>query len=212
MVKPLISVVVVTYNQEKYIQQTLDSILAQQTDFDFEIVVGEDCSTDNTRDKVFSYQQKYPERIKVVTSDLNVGLLKNYYRTIQHASGKYIACCAGDDYWHASDKLQAQVSVMENDPEYGLVHSGATLIDEKGKFIKRMVPSIRELNPNDDPLLDLLVGAEYPVFASTAVFRKNLFDHYFNLDELIGNGIVMEDTPFLNALQVGLRIRDSLRG
>ena len=123
MDKPLVSALMVTYNHELYIAQAIEGVLQQETDFPFELVIGEDCSTDGTRKIVFNYQKKHPDIIRVITSDKNVGGRKNFFRTVKACRGKYLAFCEGDDYWHHSQKLQKQVDYMEAHPEVGLVHS-----------------------------------------------------------------------------------------
>lgn len=120
MPKPIVSVAIVTYNQEKYISRAIEGALEQQTEFPFELVIGEDCSTDNTRQIVLDYQKKYPEKIRVITSKENVGAIPNSLRVIKESRGKYIAFCEGDDYWCDPIKLQKQVDIMEADPEISM--------------------------------------------------------------------------------------------
>jgi len=120
MSEPFVSVKMKTYNQEKYIGQAIESVLAQKTDFSYELIIGEDCSTDCTREIVFQYQKKYPKVIRVVTSEKNVGLRKNALRILKSARGKYIAHCEGDDYWCDPLKLQKQVDIMEADPSISM--------------------------------------------------------------------------------------------
>ena len=120
---PLVSVKMITYNQKPYIAQAIEGVLRQETSFPFELLIGEDCSTDGTREIVFDYQKKYPDIIKVITSDKNIGARKNSLRTYKACRGKYIAYCEGDDYWHHPKKLQMQVEYLEKHPECGLVFS-----------------------------------------------------------------------------------------
>lgn len=195
--KPLISAVIITYNQENYIAQTIDSILAQQTEYEFEIVIGEDCSTDCTKEIVFEYQKRYPDKIRVITSERNVGLLENYCRTIKASRGKYIAGCAGDDYWQRIDKLQKQVKFLEENPDYGMVHSDTDILKEdEGILIKNVYSKHKEhFNNKIYNTLDLLFMGAYPIVAPTAVFKKQFFDDYFDIEELKKNDIMMEDMP-----------------
>ena len=110
MNKPLVSIASITYNHEKFIAQAIDSFLMQETDFDFEIIIGEDCSTDDTLKIIKEYKAKYPDIIKLITSESNVGMMTNFIRTLEACSGKYIALCEGDDYWTDTLKLQKQVN------------------------------------------------------------------------------------------------------
>ena len=81
------------YNQEQYIEQSIDGILMQKTNFNYELVIGEDSSTDNTRQICEDYQKKYPTKIKLLPSlNKNIGLIKNYIRTIKACDGKHIRC------------------------------------------------------------------------------------------------------------------------
>lgn len=117
---PLVSVHIITYNQESYVARAIEGALQQQTDFAVEIVVGEDCSKDGTRDIVFRYQREHPERVRVLTSDRNVGAFENSDRVLKACRGKYIAICDGDDYWTDPRKLQKQVDFLEAHPEYAM--------------------------------------------------------------------------------------------
>ena len=83
MAEPLVSILCITYNHAAYISQAIESFLAQGTTFPFEIVVGEDCSTDGTREIVFDYAKRYPHLVRVMTSDRNVGAMSNFLRTLR---------------------------------------------------------------------------------------------------------------------------------
>lgn len=124
----LVSINCMTYNHEKYIANAIDSFLMQVTDFEFEILIGEDCSTDHTRAIVDEYVEKYPSKVKLITSPTNIGTLQNGLRLYQASSGKYIADCEGDDYWTDPYKLQKQVDYMESNPDCTLCFHAAELI------------------------------------------------------------------------------------
>ncbi len=124
-----------TYNQERYIKQAIDSVLKQKTNFNFQLVIGEDCSTDNTRNICAYYAQNFPDKIKLLPAlSENKGLIKNYLRTIKECDGKYIAICDGDDYWIDNNKLQKQVDFLENNPEYYIVSTGLKKLYSNGKI------------------------------------------------------------------------------
>lgn len=118
---PLVSVLVTPYNQQEYIRQTLDSILMQVCDFDFELLIGEDCSTDGTREICQEYALRHPETIVLCLNERNKGLLNNYFDLFLQAKGRYIADCGGDDYWLTETKLQEQVDLLESHPEVSMV-------------------------------------------------------------------------------------------
>jgi glycosyltransferase involved in cell wall biosynthesis len=135
MNNPLVSVAVITYNHEKYIRQALDSVLMQKTDFPFEIVIGEDCSTDGTQEIIQSYLSKYPDLIKVITSSSNVGPMANVVRTYKACLGKYIAVLESDDYWTDPLKLQKQVDLLELNKECSLCYTNRYIIDSKNRIL-----------------------------------------------------------------------------
>ena len=156
--EPLVSVKMVTYNHAPYIAQTIEGVLQQKTNFPYELVVGEDCSTDATRKIVLEYQKKHPDIIRVITSDHNVGASKNSCRIQKACRGKYIAYCDGDDYWHHPQKLQKQMDFLESNPDYGMVHSEYdTLINRTGKIIESFHKQNNEKIAADNFFEELLV-------------------------------------------------------
>ncbi len=110
---PLVSVCMTTYNHEKYISQAIESVLCQRTTFSFEVVIGEDCSSDNTLAICRQYEAQHPDIVRVVASEHNIGMHRNYRRTIEACQGKYIAMCDGDDWFSDENKLQMQVEMIE---------------------------------------------------------------------------------------------------
>lgn len=118
---PLVSVHMITYNHEPFIRQAIEGVMMQRTDFEFELIIGEDCSQDKTREICFEYQKKCPDKIRVLWWQENVsGLGGNYGRVTARCRGEFIAFCEGDDYWTDPLKLQKQVDVMRKHPEVGL--------------------------------------------------------------------------------------------
>jgi glycosyltransferase involved in cell wall biosynthesis len=117
---PLVSVCIVTYNQASYIGAALDSALAQETDFDYEIIVGDDCSTDGTRAVLEAYQRDHPGQIRLHLHEEHyegIPARKNMLTNLRAARGRYVALLDGDDYWISTDKLQRQARLMEERPE-----------------------------------------------------------------------------------------------
>ena len=117
---PKVSVCVVTFNHEKYIRQCLQSIIDQETNFDFEVIVGDDCSTDGTREIVQEFAVKYPGIVKPICYEKNVGPCKNYFSVHGLAMGKYIAHMDGDDY-ALPGKLQVQANFLDSNPNCNIV-------------------------------------------------------------------------------------------
>lgn len=133
---PLVSVKMCTYNHAPYIAQAIEGVLLQKTTFPIELVIGEDCSTDRTRDIVLDYQRKHPDIIRVIAWRQNVGGIRNGLCMNRTCRGKYIAYCEGDDFWHHPQKLQMQVDYLEGHPRAGLVHTDADwLVDRTGETI-----------------------------------------------------------------------------
>jgi glycosyltransferase involved in cell wall biosynthesis len=150
---PLVSIVCITYNHEKYIAKTLDSFLMQTTDFSFEILVGEDCSTDNTLHILKKYKEKYPTIIKIITGEKNIGSAQNFKRVFESSKSKYIALCEGDDYWTSINKLQSQITFLENNPEYSMCCHNSENYDNATKKTLHIFPNIK--NEKDFLLNDL---------------------------------------------------------
>ena len=134
---PLVSVIVTTYNHERHLEMALATILGQECDFDVEIVLGEDCSSDGTLEICKSYFQLNPEKITLIVSTENVGWRENYRRCVEAARGKYVAFCDGDDYWCNRDRLAEQVALMEQRPKVGLCYTLAERRDGDGKLVGR---------------------------------------------------------------------------
>ncbi len=128
----LVSVSLLTYNHEDYIRQCLDGILMQKVDFRYEVVVGDDCSTDKTREILKEYSDLYPDIFKLILREKNIGVTSNLYDVLLHCKGRYIAGLEGDDYWLDENKLQIQVDFLEKHHEYiGCGHE-VKMIDELG--------------------------------------------------------------------------------
>ena len=120
MQEPLLSIVTITYNHEPYIAKTIEGVLMQQVKFPIELIIAEDCSTDGTRSICQQYAEQYPDLIRLITSESNVGAIANERRAMLAARGKYIALCEGDDYWTDPLKLQKQVDFLEAHPDYSV--------------------------------------------------------------------------------------------
>jgi glycosyltransferase involved in cell wall biosynthesis len=125
-----LSVAMVTYNHERFIAEAIESVLAQDVNFDYEIVIGEDCSTDGTRVVIQKFQQRYPERIVVLWRERNIGAMPNAAGTFAACHGQYVAVLQGDDYWTSKDKLQKQVNFLDAHPDWAICCSRAQVKNE----------------------------------------------------------------------------------
>ncbi len=174
MTEPLVSVLSITYNHSAYISQAIESFLAQQTTFPFEIVIGEDCSTDGTREIVFDYAKRYSHIIRVITSDCNVGAMSNFLRTFDSCRGKYIAICEGDDFWHDPEKLQVQVDFLEANSDHGMVHSDFSLLTKDHRLIPSYFRLVGSLHRTDHPSVEDVLTYSYNLKTCTFVCRREL--------------------------------------
>lgn len=138
---PKVSILVTTYNQERLIAQAIESILTQQVDFAYEIVIGEDASTDRTREIVIALGRRYPDRVRVLLRDAEVanrdraiGLAGkiNYLEALRACRGEYVAILDGDDYFTSPNKLQKQVEFLEEYPECAICFHNVLAIHENG--------------------------------------------------------------------------------
>ena len=125
MQTPLVSVCMTTYNHAPYLREAIEGVLAQQTGFDVELVLGEDCSTDSTRAICEEYAARFPERVRLVCGVENIGWRANYLRTFEACRGRYVAYCDGDDWWCDPQKLQRQVAWLEAHPDCGMCYTRA---------------------------------------------------------------------------------------
>ena len=168
---PLVTVLVTTYNQEKYIAQALDSVLAQKTDFPFEIYVSEDCGTDGTRTILQDYARSYPDMIRLNLRDKNVGISRNWYEGLCAARGEYVGTLEGDDWWLDDCKLQKQMNFLREHPDYVAVSHTIRQTDDAGNIYGCEPHDPRILGHDATPQL-FLQGV---TFSCTACLVKNLF-------------------------------------
>ena len=173
---PLLSVSVITYQHGQFIKQCLDSILSQVTRFNFEILVGEDGSTDGTREICIDYANNYPDKIKLFLHDRDEqgpkdGALRaalNGVNNLQQAKGKYIALCEGDDYWTDPNKLQKQVDFLENNDDFSICYHDVNTLDN-GVFYGSQAPI-----PDKDVITIVDLANENCIHTPSCVFKNNL--------------------------------------
>jgi glycosyltransferase involved in cell wall biosynthesis len=168
-----VSILMITYNHERYIAHALESILSQHVGFEYEIVIGEDCSKDNTRKIILEYREKYPGKIRLLSRETNIGMLRNYARTFKECKGKYIAVLDGDDYWISLDKLQKQVDYLERHPECSICfHNVNILYEDSGEVVVMKPPHRKEKYVLED-LLDTNFIAN-----SSVLYRAGIIDDF----------------------------------
>lgn len=167
----------ITYNHESYIKDSIESIMSQKCKFNFELIIGEDCSSDNTRLICKEYAEKYPSIITLICSDENIGMNKNFFRILKLCKGKYVAFCDGDDYWIDQYKLQKQVDFLEKNIDYGLCYSNVNCLLVKSDKI--IYEKERYKLPNFD---NLLLDNFIPTL--TVCCRRNLIVDFYSKFEL----------------------------
>lgn len=176
------TVLLVTYNHAPYIAQALESVMGQTTDFPFEIVISEDCSTDGTRDIVEQYARRHPERIRLLTSERNRNDNEVIARGIRAATGEFIAYLDGDDWWTTRHKLQAQVRFLESHPACVMCYHSVLRVYEDGS--RPSHPSLPPGPRSPMTLEDVLV--RYYINSCSVAFRQSavpeLPDWYYSAD------------------------------
>ena len=169
---PLVTVLITTYNQENYIGQAIDSVLAQKTDFPFEIYISEDCGTDRTREILQEYAAKYPDIIRLNLRSENVGISRNWYQGLCAARGEFVCTLEGDDWWLDEYKLQKQVDFLRSHPDYLAVSHTIRLTDDAQNTYGALPDDPRILGK--DATMDLFFkGVTY---SCTACLVRNFFD------------------------------------
>lgn len=180
----MVSICCITYNQEDYISDALESFLAQKTDFKFEILIHDDSSTDNTANIIREYEEKYPEIINPIYQTKNqysLGIKINFVHNYSRAKGKYIALCEGDDYWIDPFKLQKQVDYMEKNPSCTLCVHAAKKINDNKRVIGYIKPSNRSTYFTPD---EVIMGGGGMFATNSMLFPRKIIQDmpsfYFN--------------------------------
>ncbi|MBC8156391.1 MAG: glycosyltransferase [Bacteroidetes bacterium] len=174
-----VSVSIATYNQAQFIGEAIQSVLDQETNFAYEIIVGDDCSTDDTQRVILDYQARYPDKVRPLLHEKNLGGAGKYnaLSTFAVSQGQYIATMDGDDYWISPHKLQKQVDFLESHPACSTCFHNAQIIWEDGSYAPELVngPDQKEISTLDD-----LVGETEIWFMATSsvMFRNGLLTDY----------------------------------
>jgi len=171
--KPLVSVCMIAYNHEDFIAQAIEGVLMQKTNFDLELVIGDDYSTDETRKICNEYKKEFPDKIRILERERNLGMSANFADTLEDCLGKYVALCEGDDYWTDPFKIQKQIDFLEKNTDFAICFHNADVLDEEtGNISKDFYPYRRGVAE----FADLLCGLYVPT--ASCVFRNNLFEQF----------------------------------
>lgn len=179
---PLVSVIVCSYNRADLISTTLNSILHQNCDFPFELIIGDDRSTDDVRLILIDFQRRYPDKIKLLLHDENFGPGANWASCFKLCKGKYIAGCDNDDFWNNPEKLKIQVDFMEQNPDVGMVHTDYRLI-AKNHGIEKDIVIHDKTYP--EPFISSVFYGKFLCCHSSALYRKDVIDRYIKIDDYI---------------------------
>ena len=168
---PKLSVLMVTYNHEKYIRQAVQSALDQVTTFPIEIVIGEDCSTDRTRDILLEMKQAHPNKVRLHLREKNIGPQLNQAATFAACRGEYVAMLEGDDYWTDSSKLQKQVDALEAHPRWSMCFHTTRRVYQDGSREPELYPAVWD---REEATIDDLFHSNF-MNTCSIVFRNGLF-------------------------------------
>lgn len=176
-----VSACIITYNHEFFIRECLEGAINQKVNFEYEIVIGEDFSSDKTKQICIEYAEKYPNLIKFLSREKNLGMSTNWVNTIQNCEGKYIAICEGDDYWSDLSKLQKQVDILEANPHLvGCFHNSEERYwndYSKTSSLYLSFPTSREVSIKEITQYNMVPTA-------SAVFKKIIPDELFTKEFL----------------------------
>lgn len=169
-----VSVPVICYKHAKYIRKCLDGILMQKVNFKYEIVVGEDCSEDGTKEILLEYKEKYPDIFVLLLNEENLGPTRNNLNVRRHCRGKYLSGCEGDDFWIDEYKLQKQVDFLDSHPEYSAVATNSVSVDANG-----MNPKISLLPYKTNKIYTLknYLSNGMTIHGNTLMMRAHLLKH-----------------------------------
>lgn len=189
-----LSVALITYNSEDYIQETLESILKQKCSFNFEIVVGDDCSTDKTFEIIQSYKHKYPEKFNIQKNNIQLGILKNFKYTIDRCIGKYVFNFDGDDIVKSENAFQKLITVFNNNPNLGFVDSGYDKFFESQNKTKLYVNKDSIGASKSDYRDFIFLGRIIPI---GTCFNRALLSKFVDFEIHINKNVTIEDYPTL---------------
>lgn len=177
--QPKVSIIIVTYNQRDTVGRAIESVLTQDFDGEYEVVVADDCSTDGTRDICLEYARKHPGLVRVIANEHNLGLVRNYFNALEACRGEYITDCAGDDYWSDDTVLRRNTAILESNPEVNVVfsdfiiHNPSTGSRTRAYSLDKYSKWSRPVIQPEEMLLGVLGHVDsLPYMLSSALYRK----------------------------------------
>ncbi len=207
---PTVSVCLITYNHAPYIRECLDSILTQETRFPYEICLGEDESTDGTREICIEYAERHPDRIRLILrSQSTPGReayesqgVYNFIETSRACCGRYIAICDGDDAWIDPLKLQKQYEVMEKNPAVSLIHSNCDMHDEVSDCLRKtwLKESGQRMDSDAATFRCRVILRDYVIMSSAVFARTHDVLRIFEDNRELFKALPMGDIPLWSEL------------
>ena len=185
-----VSVAMITYNHERFIAQAIESALMQETSFDYEVVIGEDCSTDRTREIVAGFHKRFPGKIRLLLPENNIGAHKNLAQVLDACTGQYIALLEGDDYWTSPHKLQKQVDFLDAHPECPMCFHPVRWFYEDG-----------QARGNGRPEHNSVWPQFYREYSTTEDLLREMFIHTASV--MFRNGLIGQYPEWLHGLMMG---------
>ena len=198
---PLVSVVMTAYNHEPYLAEAIEGVVRQDTSFAVELLIGEDCSTDGTRSIALSYQKGFPEMIRVIASERNVGAHANLTRLLAASRGRYIAFCDGDDFWHRADKLQRQIDQFCADESVVCVSSGYRTVSVDSEVVETTQQGGCDLKAIAVEYQDLVLGTPLNPNTCTVVVQASPVKEALN-----GNSLFSDHTLLIGDFPLWLEV------
>lgn len=180
---PKVSILCITYNQEKFVRKALESFISQKTSFDFEIIVGDDGSSDGTRGILREFELKYPGMFQVILREKNIGAIRNLFDIFIRARGDYIAFCEGDDFFTDENKLQLQVEFLDLHPDHAICFHSVKVFFENNEEDVQFFPVIK--GGNEFTLPKLLESNFIP--SNSVMYRRREYNDLPETDILPGD-------------------------
>lgn len=182
----LLTVCIITFNHESYIDAALQSVLNQKVNTDFKIIIADDCSKDKTIEKIKTYKNSYPEKIELILRNKTIGAAQNWMELISLPNTKYIAYLEGDDYWIDEFKLQKQLDFLEKNNSYSMCFTNSIIIDDKNNTIdENAVPEEFKRNLTHEDILE----NNYSIYSGTGMYKNaSIVKPFSNIYNSVKNG------------------------
>ena len=181
---PIVSVLMITYGHENYIREAIEGVLMQETNFEVELIIANDCSPDKTAEVIQNILKTHPRAsiINYIKHEKNIGMMPNFIFAMQQCKGKYIALCEGDDYWTEPLKLQKQVDFLEANKEYVLAFHPVQILKPDGAIVEDFITNV----PENYETIETLASLGNYIHTPSVVFRNVIkkFPFEFNLSPI----------------------------